>query len=69
MHGPYDAAMIVASSLVKREVESALPHAPVVLDVKRSARIRHATRIRSALARALDRAARAVEPPAYRTLP
>lgn len=68
MAGDYDAAMLMAIRLVKTEIESARPDAPVVPDVRRSRRIRHTTGIRSALARALDRAARAVEPPAYRTL-
>jgi hypothetical protein len=67
MHGQYDAAMLIAIRQVKSDVESARPDAPVVLDVKRSRRILHTTRIRSALARALDHAARAAEPPAYRT--
>jgi hypothetical protein len=69
MPGDYDAAMLMAIRQVKSEVDSARPDAPVVLEVKRSRRRWRANGIRSALARALDRAARAVEPPACRPVP
>ena len=60
MHGDYDAAMLMAIRQVKSEVDSARPNVPVVPDRRRFRR--HATAMRSALAQALDRAARAVEP-------
>jgi hypothetical protein len=62
MHGHFDAAMLMAVGAVNRDVNSARPHAPVVPDVRRTAA--RARRLRSALARTLDRAARVVEPPA-----
>lgn len=64
MHGHFDAAMLIAIGLVSQDVNSARPDAPVVRDVKRARRTACATRMRSALARALDHAARVVEPPA-----
>jgi hypothetical protein len=64
MHGHFDAAMLIAIGVVSQDVNSARPDAPVVRDVKRARRTACATRMRSALARALDHAARAVEPPA-----
>ncbi|GAA1715810.1 hypothetical protein ACFTSF_11795 [Kribbella sp. NPDC056951] len=66
MPGDYDALMLMAIRQVKSEIDSARPHAPVVPDTRRSRRIRRTTDVRSALARALDRAARAVEPPPHR---
>jgi hypothetical protein len=63
MHGHFDAAMLIAIGVVSQDVNSARPDAPVVRDVKRARRTAYATRMRSALARALDHAARAVEPP------
>jgi hypothetical protein len=66
MPGDHDAAMLMAIRQVKSEVDSARPDAPVVPEVKRSRRRWHATCLRTALARTLDRAARAVEPSALR---
>lgn len=67
MHGHFDGAMLTALGAVTREVNSARPNAPVVRDVKRARRMARATRLRSALARTLEHAARAVEPPPSRT--
>jgi hypothetical protein len=60
-------AMIVSSSLARREITSALPDAPVIEDVPRQRRARvtrpRAARPRAALARTLQRAAVVVAPP------
>ena len=52
----------LAADAVAREARSALPDAPVVPHVEPAPRPARARRSRTVLARALDRAARAVEP-------
>lgn len=68
MNGHYDAAaLLTALGVVKQDVNSARPDAPVVPDRRQVRRLARATRLRSTLARALDHLARVVEPPAHRT--
>ena len=67
MYEPSGLTLHLAVAHTKREMESAEPHAPVVSDARRLRLVRRMTQLRAALARTLDRAARAVEPPAYRT--
>ena len=52
-------AMILGTNASREQMNSALPNAPIVLDVERRPR---AVRPRIALARMLERAARVVEP-------
>jgi hypothetical protein len=52
-------AMILGTNVSREQINSALPNAPVVLEVERRPR---AGRSRAALARVLERAARVVEP-------
>lgn len=67
MYEPSGLTLHLAVARTKREMESAEPHAPVLPDANRLRRIRRSTHLRSTLAGVLSRAARALEPPAYRT--
>jgi hypothetical protein len=66
MHGHFDGAMLTALGVVHREVKSARPDAPILDEPGRERRLARTTRLRSALARALNHAAQAIEPPPYR---